>query len=174
MKRRVAFLLGLFFPLAGFLIGPAPKAEATGVAVCAITGTIKFTASATTPTQGTWSIEPAVITCQGIFRGYEYITGPGAFRGSGTYRELPGGPESCLQRVGSGELDYMLPTTEADVRMREPHQFVMAGAGTFTSPSLNGSSQIVPPFDGDCMTRPVTRATFVAETLLARVSGLGF
>lgn len=173
MKRSVSFLLAVLFPFAGFLVGPAPAANATGTAVCVITGTINFTASATTPAQGTWTIEPAVITCQGIFRGYEYITGPGSFRGSGQYREIPGGPDSCLQRVGSGELDYMLPTTKADVRMREPHQFVMAGAGTFTSPSLNGSSEIVPPFDGDCMTQPVTRATFAAETVLLRVSGLG-
>lgn len=166
MKRPVSFLLSALL-LAGFLVGPAPRAEAVGGAVCSISGTINLSRSAGDPTQGRWSIEPAVISCQGIFRAYDRITGPGKFTGTGRY-EIPVDTGSCLQRVGSGNLDYLIPTDQADVRIQEPYQFVHAGAGTFTSPSLNGSFQITPPFDGDCLTRSVTEATFLAEAILVR------
>lgn len=174
MSRPVTFLLSALLPLTGLVVGPAPRAEATGGAACVITGTMNFSPSAGDAAQGTWSIEPALISCQGIFRAYDRITGPGEFTGSGRYEEIPVGDGGCLQRIGSGQLDYLIPTTEADVRIREPHRFVLAGAGTFTSPSLNGSSQITPPFEGDCVSQPVTQATFLAEAMLVRVSGLGF
>lgn len=168
MRRPVALLLGLLLPL----IGLAPRAEASAAAVCSITGTINFSPSAAVPTQGTWSIDPAVISCHGLFRAVERITGPGAFTGSGTYAEMPGDSGSCLHNVGSGKVDYMIPTTEADVHINEPHEFVLVGAGAFTTPSLNGSFQVTPPYDGDCVTKPVTKATFVAEGLLVRVNGV--
>jgi hypothetical protein len=163
----VALLVGLVaLPLIGF----APTAEAAGGAVCSISGTINFFPASAT--QGRWTIEPAVISCQGLFRATERITGPGTFAGSGSYAETPAGSGTCMHHVGTGNVDYMIPTSEADVRIREPQEFVLAGAGAFTTPSLRGSFQITPPYEGDCVTRPVTRATFIAQGLLVRFNGL--
>jgi hypothetical protein len=163
----VALLMGLAaLPLAGFV----PAAEASGGAICSISGTINlFPASAS---QGHWTIEPAVINCQGLFRATERITGPGRFAGSGSYAEAPAGSGTCMHHAGTGKVDYMIPTSEADVRIQEPHDFVLAGAGAFTTPSLRGSFQITPPYEGDCVTRPVTRATFIAQAVLLRFNGL--
>jgi hypothetical protein len=155
------------------LIGLAPSADATGGAFCTISGTINFVPSGAVPTQGTWSIDPALISCQGIFRAYERITGPGRFTGSGVYSEIPGGSGSCLQHVGSGTVDYMVPTSAADVHINEAHEFVLVGAGAFSTPSLNGSFQVTPPYEGDCVTGPVTKANFVAQGLLVRTPALG-
>jgi hypothetical protein len=33
---------------------------------------------------------------------------------------------------------------------------------------MNGSFVIPPPYEGDCITTPVTRATFIAQVVLAR------
>jgi hypothetical protein len=77
-----------------------------------------------------------------------------------------------MHHVGTGNVDYMIPTTEADVRIKEPHDFVLAGAGAFATPSLHGSFQITPPYAGDCVTKPVTRATFIAQALMLRNNGL--
>jgi hypothetical protein len=77
-----------------------------------------------------------------------------------------------MHHVGTGKVDYMIPTSEADVRIQEPHDFVLAGAGAFTTPSLRGTFQITPPYEGDCVTRPVTRATFIAQAVLLRFNGL--
>jgi len=150
----VALLMGLAaLPLAGF----APSAEASGGAVCSISGTINlFPASAS----------------QGLFRATERITGPGRFAGSGRYAEAPAGSGTCMHHMGTGKVDYMIPTSEADVRIQEPHDFVLAGAGAFTTPSLRGTFQITPPYEGDCVTRPVTRATFIAQAVLLRFNGL--
>jgi len=169
VNRPVALLVGLVvMPLVGY----APPARAMGGGACTISGTINFAPTSTNPGRGVWSIEPAVISCQGVFRAYERITGPGSFSGSGTYTETPAGSGTCLHHVGSGNVDYTIPTTEADVRIKEPHEFVLAGAGAFATPSLRGSFQVTPPYDGDCVARPVTRATFIAEAVLTRVNGL--
>jgi hypothetical protein len=153
------------------LIGLTPGAEATGGAFCAISGSINLVPSDAVPGHGTWSVDPAIIDCRGIFRGYERITGPAGFSGSGTYTSIQDGG-GCLQHVGTGKIDYMIPTTEADVHIVERHEFVLAGAGTFRTPSLNGSFQATAPYEGDCLTGPV-QATFVAQGLLVRANGLG-
>jgi hypothetical protein len=168
VKRPAALLLGLVvFPFAS-----GPTAEASGAAVCSISGTISFLPSSTSPAKGAWSIEPAVIDCHGMFRATKRITGPASFTGSGTYTTLPDGNGACLHHVGSGKVDYTIPTSEADVHIKEPHQFVLAGGGAFTTPSLNGSFEVTPPYDGDCLTKPVTKATFIAQGLLVRNNGL--
>jgi hypothetical protein len=169
VKRAVAILSGLLvFSLAGI----APSAEAAGGAVCAVSGTINFSPAANASREGTWRIDPAVINCQGIFRGYERITGPAAFTGSGTYNEVVDSDGTCLHHIGSGTVDYWVPTTEADVHIVEPHEFVLAGAGAFTTPSLNGNIALTPPFNGNCLTMSVTKATFVAAGVLVRSVGL--
>lgn len=172
MRRPVTLLVGLIassLPLSAMV---APKAEASGGAVCAISGTINFTPSLSIPAQGTWSVDPAVINCQGSYRSYDVITGPGTFTGSGTYEQIPHDGQSCLHRIGSGKVDYLIPTMEADVHIVEPHEYVLAGAGAFTTPSLKGSIQVAPPYEGNCVTSPVTKATFVAEAVLLRVNGV--
>lgn len=168
MRRALTVLIGLLLPM----IWVAPQAEANGAAVCAISGTIDFIPSQALPSQGQWRVEPAVISCQGSYRGYQYFTGPGSFTGKGTYTDLPG-KGGCLHQVGEGTLDYRLQTTETDLHFEEPGEFVLAGAGAFTTPSLNGTIQMGPPYNGDCITTPVTRATFFAQGLMVRVSGSG-
>ena len=167
MKRPVACLVGLvMLPFVGF----APSAHAMGEAACTITGTINFVP--TSPSQGVWSIDPGVINCTGLFRAKRAITGPGSFSGSGTYTEASPGSGTCLHHVGSGQVDYTIPTTEANNRIQEPHDFVFAGAGTFKTPSLRGSFEVTPPYEGDCVSRPVTKATFAAQAVMVRLNGL--
>jgi hypothetical protein len=109
-----------------------------------------------------------VISCHGLFNGYERILGPGKFSGTGSYGALPGPSGTCLRNVGSGKIDYTFPTTGADVHLVEPNDYTLAGVGAFTSPSLKGTFQITPPYEGDCVTKPITRALFLAEATLIR------
>lgn len=169
MKHSAALVLALMLPL-GWLPGAA---EASGAAVCSIAGTITFSATEGLPQQGRWRIQPAVITCQGIFRAYERITGPGEYTGSGTYTAAPGTKDGCLVTAGSGEVDYRLQTTDNDVHVIEPHEFILAGAGAFSTPTMNGTFQAAPPYEGDCLSKPVTKASFVAQSSLVRLNGIG-
>jgi hypothetical protein len=150
------------------LTGFVPPAGATGTAACAISGTITFSHSELTTTAGFWTIGPAVIVCQGPYNGYERITGPGTFAGSGTYTAFPYGSGTCLHSIGKGTIQYGFPTTAYDIRLVEPNNYVLAGAGTFSSPSLKGTFEVTPPYDGDCLTKPVTKALFVAQGWLFR------
>jgi hypothetical protein len=164
MKRSLVSLGLAVLPI----VAAVPTAEATGVAGCTITGTIDFSPSSATSTLGSWSIEPAVIECRGLFRSRARILGPGSFAGSGTYSALLAGSGNCLHHTGSGTVHYRIPTTEADVHLTEPQSFVLAGAGVFSTPSLRGTFQVAPPYSGDCMTKPVTKALFVAEASMVR------
>ena len=166
MKRSVAVLMGLVTMLP--LTAGVPAAEATGGGACTITGTINFAHAALDATHGLWTIGPAVITCQGVYNGYERFTTPGQFSGAGTYTALPAGNGTCLRHIGSGKVDYTFATTAADIHMVEAQNYMLAGAGAFTTPSLRGTFQVTPPYDGDCVTKPVTKAFFVAETSLVR------
>ena len=154
------------------MLGSVPPADAAGVAACTITGTITFSSSAApAPREGVWTIDPAVIDCHGMFNTWERILGPGSFTGSGTFTMAPHGGGACLQHVGSGTVDYRIPTSEQDVHLVEDQSFALAGAGSFRTPSLGGTFQLAPPHDGErnCMTEPVTRALFVAQALMVRV-----
>jgi hypothetical protein len=165
VKRTVRLALALAsLPLIGFV----PPAEATGAAACTISGTITFLPSDNTTAQGAWMIGPAVISCQGLFNGYERILGPGTFSGAGSYTALPGGSGHCLRNVGSGTVDYTFPTTGADVHLVEPNDYTLAGVGTFSTPSLRGTFEVTPPYEGDCLTKPITKALFLAQTTLVR------
>jgi hypothetical protein len=148
-------------------VGAVPAAEATGAGVCTVTGTITFSAGSLTATGGAWAIGPAVISCQGLFNGYERILGSGSFAGSGTYKAFPDGTGTCLRNVGTGTLDYRFRTSQADIRLIEQGTYTLAGAGAFMTPSLRGTFKVA-PLDGDCVTRPVTTAVFVAEATLVR------
>jgi hypothetical protein len=165
VRRCVGLVLVLVaLPLVRF----APAAEATGAAVCTISGTITFSPSSVTAARGSWAIEPAVIDCHGLFRSSDRILGPGRFAGSGSYTAVPQGSGPCLQWIGSGTVDYVIPTSEQDVHLTEPHSFVLAGAGSFTTPTLRGPFQVTSLEDADCVTKPVTTALFVAQVVLVR------
>ena len=154
------------------LLGFAPPADALGVGVCTISGTINFSPSPQTPTHGGWSIDSAVIDCRGLFRSWDRILRPGSFTGSGSYSTGSDDGGACVHRVGSGTVDYMIHTSEQDVHMVEPHDFVVAGAGTFITPTLSGTFQVVPPYngEGDCLIKPMTPAAFfLAQVVMARV-----
>jgi hypothetical protein len=149
-------------------VGPVPRAEATGAGVCSVTATITFSAGSLAATDGSWTIGPGVISCQGLFNGYERIIGPGSFTGSGTYRAFPDRRGTCLRNVGTGTLDYGFPTSQADIHLVEPSAYTLAGGvGAVMTPSLRGTFQVA-PLDGDCVTRPVTTGVFVAEVTLVR------
>lgn len=164
MKRRIfgALLVLLLSPL----VGPAPAAEAIGGAACVISGTISFSPPSGASGKGAWSIAPAAINCHGLFNGVDRFLGQGPFRGSGSYTANPTGTGACLHHVGSGIVEYMIPTTATDLHVRESHEFIMAGAGKFATPTLRGSFLVTPPFEGDCLTEPVTRATFFAQAVM--------
>ena len=49
---------------------------------------------------------------------------------------------------------------------QEKQQFVVAGAGKLTTPSIRATLQLAPPYNGDCLTKPVTRATFAAQGVM--------
>jgi hypothetical protein len=166
VKRSIVLVLGLVtLPL----VGLAPVADATGAGACTISGTMTFTAASVEATRGAWSIDPAVISCQGLYNGYERILGPGAFSGFGTYTAFPAAGGSCLHHIGSGTVDYTVLTSASDVHLVEPHAYTLLGpTGTFESSSLRGSFEVMAPYDGDCVTKPVTKALFVAQAVLTR------
>ena len=164
MKRSIVLMAGLvMFPF----VGSVPAADATGGSACTITGTITFSASSVTAAEGRWAIGPAVISCHGLFNGYERILGPGPFSGSGAYTAFPSGSGTCLHNVGTGTIDYHFPTTASDIHLVEPSTYTLAGAGALSTPSLNGTFQVAPT-SGNCVTASVTSALFVAEAVLVR------
>jgi hypothetical protein len=168
VKRAVLLFLGMaMIPL----LGIGPSAQATAVGACTIGGTLTFSPTGGAAAgQGQWRIDPGVIDCHGLFRGWERITGPGTFTGSGSFTTLPTGNGACLQQIGTGDVEYTIPTTEVDAHIKEAHEFVVAGAGVFSTPSLRGTFQISPPYEGDCLTKPLTKASFVAQATMVRMT----
>jgi hypothetical protein len=149
---------------------PPPPAHALAAGACAITGTIVFTPSSADAGHGAWRIGPAVIKCRGPFRipHPEQMNGDaGEFTGVGSYEAMPSGDGHCLRQLGAGTVDYWIRTEEQDVHVKEPHAFVLAGAGLFTTPTLRGTFQ-TPLYEGNCLTAPVTRAMFLAQVTLVR------
>jgi hypothetical protein len=162
VKRFVAVLALVVLPVLGF----TPAADAVGEGACTITGTMSF--SARTLSTGLWSIGPAVIDCQGIVAARRLITGRGPFRGSGSFTALPPGDSACLRQAGTGKVEYTIPTSGGDILVSESEDHTLAGVGALNTTSLHGSFQLTPPYDGDCLTKPVSRVTFVAEMVLVR------
>ena len=160
------------------VVGFVPAASGLGGAVCAIGGTITFappSAGAAAGSPGAWNIGPAQIECNGAINGYR-ISGTGPFTGSGTYSSPPeaaGSPCGHLvHHVGIGNVDYLMRSAAMIYRVRESKRFVLAGAGEFSTPSLRGAIQLLPPYDGDCVTKPITRATFLAQGRYLRTEPL--
>lgn len=167
MKRLLTLVSGLGLSALP-LVAAAPPADALAAGVCTITGTINFDPQKAPSAEGAWRIGPAAINCQGLSKGPERFNGQGPFVGSGSYTVLPTGTGGCLHQVGTGTVEYTVPSTGYPLHVKEAHQFVLAGAGSFITPSLRGSFQQTPPFEGDCVITPVTRATFVAQAVLVR------
>ena len=162
MKR---FLAGL--AVVGLAVfGPTPRADAVGYGACTIVGTISF--SSQTLSTGTWTIGPATLDCQGIIGKRARITGRGPLRGSGTYTALTPGDGGCLRQSGTGNVEYAIPTASGTIKVNEAATHTLAGVGVIDTPSLHGIFQIPPPYDGDCVTKPLSRATFSAQVILYR------
>ena len=164
LGRRILLLIA---GVATSVVGFVPAASGLGGAACLISGTITFAPpSAEAPAgPGAWNIGPAQIQCNGIINGYR-IWGTGPFTGSGTYTALPAAGSACghlAHHVGMGNVDYLMRSAAMLFRVRETKRFVLAGAGEFSTPTLRGALQLLPPYDGDCVTKPITRATFVAQ-----------
>lgn len=150
---------------------PAPPAQALGAAACLISGTITFERPSAAAAAGTWNLGPGQITCNGIVKGYR-IYGSGPFTGSGTYEALPVDGGACLQIVGTGKVDYVMRSGAMVWRMREAQRFLLAGAGEIATPTLRGPAKLAPPYEGNCVTQPVTRAFFAAEVAMINHHGI--
>ena len=174
MGRRILLLVAV---IATSVVGFIPPAGALGGALCRISGTITFgppAADAPAGTAGAWTIDPAQIECDGAINGYR-ISGTGPFAGSGTYTGLPAAGSACghfVHLVGTGNVDYLMRSAAMIYRVRESKRFVLSGAGEFSTPSLRGAMQLLPPYNGDCVTKPVTRATFFAQGRYLRTEPL--
>ncbi len=166
MRLRILSFLALV--VSPFVV-TVPAAEAIGGAACTITGTINFLPPPAGTAEGQWTIGPAAITCVGALNGYHFY-GQGPFSGSGSYTGLPAGTGSCFHYLGTGAVDYVMRTGAMVHRIREAKRFTLAGAGAFVTPSLRGGLALAPPYEGDCVTKPLTRATFVAEAVLAKTA----
>jgi hypothetical protein len=154
-----------------FLVAPTEPADAIAAGACVITGTIAFSPSVWSAARGVWEIESGVIRCRGPFRvpHPEQMNGDaGAFSGIGWYTTVASGQGHCLRELGTGTVDYWIRTEEQDVHVKEPHAFLLAGAGLFTTPTLRGTFQI-PRYEGNCLSAPVTKGTFLAQVTVVRV-----
>jgi hypothetical protein len=159
-------------PLLPLVVSPfvaSVPAEAIGGAACTISGTISFMPPPAGAAEGQWRIGPGAIGCQGALNGYHFY-GQGPFSGAGTYTGLPAGSGSCLHYLGTGTVDYVMRTGAMVHRIRETKRFTLAGAGKFVTPSLRGSLALAPPFEGDCATKPLSQATFVAQAVLPKTA----
>ncbi|MCA1846882.1 MAG: hypothetical protein LC792_27545, partial [Actinobacteria bacterium] len=171
MRRPVAFAVVVLLAALGDFVASPPAAEAVAAGACSISGTIVFTPSTAGADHGAWVIGPAVISCRGPFRfpHPEQMNGvPGWFSGVGSYTTVPVGPSHCLRELGTGTVDYWIKTEEQDVHMKEAHEFLLAGAGLFTTPTLRGTFEVA-LHEGNCLTGPVNRATFLAQVTVVRV-----
>lgn len=171
MGRRLLILLSAIVPTV--VVGFVPPAQALGGAACLITGTITFSqpsGTAATGDSGTWDIAPGQITCNGIIKGYR-IHGSAPYTGSGSYESLPVGRGPCLQHVGTGMVDYVMRSAAMVWHMQEAQRFVLAAAGELATPTLRGPAKLAPPYEGDCVTKPVTRAFFAAEVVMVNHHG---
>ena len=159
------------------VVGFVPAASGLGGAVCVIGGTITFAppaAGGPAGSPGTWNIGPAQIECNGAINGY-HIWGTGPFSGSGTYTTPSEAGSPCgylVHHVAEGNVDYVMRSAAMIYRVRESKRFVLAGAGEFSTPSRRGAIQLLPPYDGDCVTTPITRATFLAQGRYLRTEPL--
>lgn len=164
MKRIVAVLALVVLPA----IGLTPPAHAVGYGGCTIVGTITFASADVLATSGTWTIGPATLDCQGIIGKRARIIGRGPLRGTGTFTALPPGEGNCLRQSGTGKVEYEIPTASGRILIAEAESHTLAGLGVFETPTLHGTFQLPPPYDGDCVTKPLSRATFVAQVALVR------
>ena len=162
VKRIVGVLALVVLPL----VGVAPPAHAVGYGACTIVGTITFTTK--TASAGTWTIGPATLDCQGVIGKRGRIIGRGPFRGQGTFTALPPGDGACLRQTGTGNVEYEIPTFNGRIKVVEGASHTLAGAGVFETDSLHGAFQVPPPYEGDCVTKPVSKATFTAQLMLYR------
>jgi hypothetical protein len=169
LGRRLLLLLCAIVPT--LAVGFVPPASALGGAVCLISGTITFDHPAIAAgSTGAWSIGPGQISCNGIIKGYR-IFGSGPFTGAGTYEALPVGTGACLHHVGTGMVDYVMRSGAMVWRMREEQRLILAGAGEIATPTLRGPAKLAPPYEGDCLTKPVRRAFFAAEVVMINHHG---
>jgi len=149
------------------LMASVPGAGAVGGGACRITAHIAFAPKSAG--DGGWMIERGIIDCVGLLAGGKNrITGAGEFSGSGTYTTVPAPGGACVQQVATGRFSYRIPTSGGYVVIDEPGGYTLVGAGALSTPTLRGPVEIAPPYSGDCVTKPVTAASFLAQATLYR------
>ena len=169
--KRVAVASAVAAVLA--LVASVPGAGALGGGACRITAHIAFAPKSAG--DGAWTIERGVIDCVGLLAGGKNrITGAGEFSGTGSYTTVPGPGGACVQQVANGRFSYRIPTSGGYVVIEEPGGYTLVGAGALSTPTLRGPLQITPPYGGDCVTKPVTAASFLAQVTLYRGVEPGF
>jgi hypothetical protein len=164
VKRTLAVLALFVLPAIGF----TPPANAVGYGGCTIVGTITFAEASALAATGTWTIGPAILDCQGVIGKRARIIGRGPFRGQGTFAALAPAGGACLRQTGTGHVEYDIPTATGTIKVEEGETHTLAGVGIIDTPTLHGTFQLPPPYNGDCLTKPVTKATFTAQVLLLR------
>ena len=118
-----------------------------------------------TPTSGTFTTggDTGTMVCDGQVNGYK-VTGTGTRGEWGRYGV--DGPNSCRHMQGKGDETWSLtmPTTGGPQHLTDfatveygPLQGGGLLGGTLESKRMYGTFQVT-PLDGDCVTRPVTRA----------------
>ena len=164
MKRILAVIALFVLPAIGL---PAP-AHAVGYGACTVVGTITFVEADALASTGTWSIGPAILDCQGVIGKRARIIGRGPFRGHGTFTAVAPAGGGCLRQTGTGSVNYEIPTATGTIKVEEAETHTLVGAGALETPSLHGTFQVPPPYQGDCVSKPVSKASFVAELVLIR------
>jgi hypothetical protein len=81
---------------------------------------------------------------------------------------LAPGDAACFRQSGTGNVEYEIPTFTGVIKVSETANHTLAGAGVLDTPTLHGAFQILPPYEGDCVMKPLTRARFVAQVVLYR------
>lgn len=171
MRRSLGILAGVVLSVA---LTPTPAAHAVGAAACTISGTITFTPTTPAVDRGDWHITPAVIQCRGwmTFSDERMLAGNGSFTGAGPYTTMPTGEGGCLRQLGTGTVDYWIPTNLQVAHIQEQTTFHLVGVGAFTTPTLRGTFQI-PVHDRNCLTTAGRKGLFVAEATMVRTGRQG-
>jgi hypothetical protein len=164
VKRTLAVLALFVLPAIGF----TPPANAVGYGACTIVGTITFSETSALAATGTWTIGPAILDCQGVIGKRARIIGRGPFRGQGAFTALAPAGGACLRQTGTGHVEYDIPTATGTIKVEEGETHTLAGVGYIDTPTLHGTFEVPPPYNGDCLTKPVTKATFTAQVILIR------
>ncbi len=107
--------------------------------------------------------ETGTMECDGPVYGAS-PTGFGTYGASGHYGTKD--PDTCALGEGDYAISAMIPTAGGDVDLSDQGRFTRrAFGGDFAGKRYSGTFEFTPK-EGDCLTKPVTKATVVARWTL--------